>query len=71
MDLANTFKGRNGVALGLGIAVIAGLMLGSGAFALPFRIPFVSQPEAQPAPAPAKTGTAGTATSVPAPDQEG
>jgi len=67
VNLQDVLKGRNGVAIGLGVAVVAGLMLGSGAFALPFRIPFVSQPAAQPQPAPAKQGTAGTPTSVPAP----
>lgn len=53
-------RGPEGVAVKLGVVVILGLMLGSGAFALPFSIPFIGRSSAPaPAPAPAPPPAAG------------
>jgi hypothetical protein len=39
LPAAKLFRGRQGVAVGLGVAVFAGLALGAGGLSLPFRIP--------------------------------
>jgi hypothetical protein len=53
-------QGRQGVAVGLGVAIAAGLALGGGGLSLPFRIPGLTPaPPASSGPSAAAAGNGG------------